>query len=449
MPATPHQKIAPLMYLDPRFHDRLIWCSEWETFLINQPDGTWRTISDDELATQVMRVIASTEGLSEISLTNSKLLDIVGFMKREDSLSVRVPKERYLVFSDRLYDMELSLPLPAGAPMPDPIADGLAFVGFPFPYPDPSRKIPTPVFDRFLSTSLVYRDAQSQADPSLVKIVQEMMGHVLLPSMEAAAAFFLYGAGKNGKSKLADLTRSLVGDRLSSAMTLESLTANRFSASFLVGKKLNVCNEDESQYLASDKFKAVVSGEYITAERKYGATFNFSPTAKYLFCTNSPPRFDGLNYGLKRRVKIIPFYRQITEEEKDVHLAAKLQAELPGIVQFALEGARRLQENKYVFSDAESKAVQEETEEFENTVSNGVRFVRENYRIDDEGFTSNTGIYAHYVEWCKENGCKPMSSMNFHKDTTRNLDLKSIVRNIGGISTRCKNLSPKNEDPLL
>ncbi len=440
----PYQTANEMNWKD-RFHGRLAWCSAWSTFLMADDSGVWRPVTDDAISTMVLKEVAAAD--PETSITPSKLRDIVDMMKRTCQLRWDLPKERYIIFKDCWLDLRTLMPV---APDPQAMLRGdIALIAFPFDFPRDSP--PTPVFDRFLATSLVKKNTD-EPDASLVVLVEEMLGYILLPSVDAAAAFFLYGAGKNGKSKLADLARLIVGDDLAVALTLEGLTMNRFAASTLVGKKLNVCNEDESKYLASDKFKAIVSGEYITAERKYGANFSFRPTAKYIFCTNSQPRFDGLNYGLKRRVKIIPFYRQIPEAEKDIELHAKLEAELPGIISRAVSGARRLMANKYVFSDAD--AVIEETEEFENTISTPVRFVRERYRVNDDAFVENGALYAAYKEWCDVNGNKPMGSLNFHKEIVKNLDLKSLLKRSNGVVVRGKNLedietSGYSEDTLL
>lgn len=427
----PYQTASDMNWKD-RFHNRLAWCSAWSTFLMSEDSGVWRPISEDALSTMVLREVVEAD--AETSITPSKLRDIIDMMKRTCSLRWEDPKERYVVFSDRWLDLKTLKPV---EPVPSAHLRGdIALISFPFPYPDDTP--PTPVFDRFLETSLV-KKGTDEPDAALATIVEEMLGYLMLPSVEASAAFFLYGAGKNGKSKLADLCRLLVGDDLSVALTLEGLTANRFAAATLVGKKLNVCNEDESKYLMSDKFKAIVSGEYITAERKYGANFSFRPSAKYIFCTNSQPRFDGLNYGLKRRVKIIPFYRQIPESEKDIGLHDKLVSELPGIVARAMTGARRLVANKYVFSEADS--VSEEMEEFENAISSAVRFVRERYRLTPEGFVENGALYEAYKVWCEVNGNKPMGSMNFHKDIVKNLGLGVSIKNVEGVTIRGKSLS--------
>lgn len=442
-----NNELVPLLLAADVFMDKIAYSSEWDTFLMTENGYLWYPVSRDDVGTLIMRVLQTAHG--DVDFNESRIKDLAALFRRMVRIQWKTPKERYLAFADCLFDLETfeRVPFPT-----QPLADGkIALLSYAFPFPDPAP--PTPVFDAFLASSLVDEETHAP-DPSLAVVAQEMMGNLLLPSLAGAAAFFFYGAGRNGKSVLADLCREMVGDDLSVSMTLEGLTSNRFATASLVGKKLNVCNEDESKYLKSDKFKAVVSGEFISAERKFEGTFNFRPQAKHVFCTNSQPRFDELNYGLKRRVKILPFYRRIPNADKDVSLASKLLDEMPGIVAYAIEGARRLKANNYEFSDEQSAAVQREMREFEDTISAASRFIRENYRLDDEGFVANSALYDHYVEWCKQNGNKPMNSNNFHKDVTRNTGAKSFLKKLGGEVIRGKRLTDVktggyNEDTLL
>jgi len=49
----------------------------------------------------------------------------------------------------------------------------------------------------------------------------------------------------------------------------------------------------------------------------------------------------GSDEGIWRRIRIIPFNVHISEEKVDAHLTAKLAAELPGFLNWALEGTRK------------------------------------------------------------------------------------------------------------
>ena len=51
-------------------------------------------------------------------------------------------------------------------------------------------------------------------------------------------------------------------------------------------------------------------------------------------------------HGFERRLHLIPFNYRLRDEHKDDRLFEKLEAELPGILNWVLEGARRVTENK-------------------------------------------------------------------------------------------------------
>lgn len=273
-----------------------------------------------------------------------------------------------------------------------------------------------PIFQQFLRAVLVTKDDPTVTDETLVTVMQEIMGYMLLPQLHAASAFFFVGDGANGKSKLADVITAMIGSDFVSAMSIETLTTRPFFTAALVGKRLNICNEEESKYVKSDKFKALISGDVISAERKYGNPFEFRPTAKYIFCSNRLPTFDGINYGLRRRIKIIPFNRRFEPKDRDLHIAEKMCKEMPGIIHWALAGAKRLIANNFEFSDGESAAMIETMQEFENEISSAILFYRTNYQHSDMHTESNADMYANYRNWSQANGRKALNRQNFFND---------------------------------
>jgi putative DNA primase/helicase len=197
-------------------------------------------------------------------------------------------------------------------------------------------------------------------------------------------------------------------------MSIQHLTLNQFATSGLIGKKINICNEEESKYLRSDRFKALVSGDLIQAERKHENQFAFRPKTKYLFASNRLPTFEGINYGLKRRMIIVPFKRMFQVKDQNKNMLSELLSELPGIIGWAISGAKRLVDNNYQFSETESSDLCKI--EFENFTSSTYMFFRENFETDDTGWISNKQMYQEYVDWCRENGKKAMSSTGFGRD---------------------------------
>jgi putative DNA primase/helicase len=279
-----------------------------------------------------------------------------------------------------------------------------------------------PLFDKFLSEVLVTKSLAHDTDMRL--LIQEMIGYYLLPTLEAHATFFLVGCGQNGKSVLLNVMRKMIGEEFIEAMSIEKLTTNDFAASSLIGKKINICLEEESSYVKSDKFKAMVSGDPISVERKYGDSFMWTPTVKYVFATNEMPTFSGLNYGLVRRIKIIPFNRLISEERKDTKLTEKLSAELSGILAWSIAGAKRLVDNGFKFTACEQSDLK--IGEFKENISAAILFFNERYEVCPGFFTSNEEVYDEYVAWCERRGKKRQSYYVFIKDVETHTQLPNI-----------------------
>lgn len=303
----------------------------------------------------------------------------------------------------------------------------------------------TPIFDRFLKTTFVIEGNTKEPDLEMIDFIQEVIGYYLLPGLRGVKVFFFIGGGSNGKSVIADLLAMLMGEEYVSAMSIEYLTTDRFASANLVGKVLNICSEEESKFLRSDKFKAIITGDLLQAERKYGQPFRFRPRTKFLFCSNLLPTFEGWNYGLSRRIHIIPFFRRFTAREQDQTLIQKLKAELPGILEWALIGAKRFVDRGYVF--VAPKPVEKMEEDFENSISSVIWFIRDQCDIvpDDEEnehlFTSAEELYSAYKMWCDRMGKKAVNFMNFGKEIHAAFtNIVSFVKSVNGKATRVKNV---------
>jgi len=281
---------------------------------------------------------------------------------------------------------------------------------------------PPPRFEQYLDEVVV--DDEMNPDKDMQMVVQEMVGYYLLSTLEAHVVFFLIGKGRNGKSVMLDIVREIVGEEFCDAMPVEMMTSDKFATSNLIGKKLNVCAEDESTFVKTDKFKAMVGGDPISVERKYGAKFTWKPTVKHIFATNEMPSFSGFNKALTERIKIIPFNRFFKKEDRDTQLVEKLKRELGGIIAWALEGAERLKENNFVFSDSE--LMDERGDDFQKNVSSAVLFFKENYEKKEFGFVANDDLYDHYKEWCDRRGKKKQSFYVFLKDVETLTDLVNV-----------------------
>ena len=175
-------------------------------------------------------------------------------------------------------------------------------------------------------------------------LFQEFAGAALMGyATSYAACLVLQGDGNDGKSTLLHVLRALFP-----ASSISSIPPQSWSRGFLLaglaGKRLNVVSELPSQDLMdSERFKAVVSGDTLTAERKHQDPFTTAFEAGHVFAANTLMSTRDQTRGFWRRFVVIPCMRQFADDEvvRDHHKTI-IARELSGIAAWAIEGAARL-----------------------------------------------------------------------------------------------------------
>jgi putative DNA primase/helicase len=83
--------------------------------------------------------------------------------------------------------------------------------------------------------------------------------------------------------------------------------------------------------------RLLTGAERSTGRGLYEGMREWPNTAKVCMDLNHLPDFKGVDLGIERRLKVIPFDRQFSEKEQDKQMAEKLRGELPGILAWAVE----------------------------------------------------------------------------------------------------------------
>ena len=73
--------------------------------------------------------------------------------------------------------------------------------------------------------------------------------------------------------------------------------------------------------------------------------WEFKPSHTVVLATNHKPEVRGTDYGIWRRLRLVPFGVVIPEAERDDKLANKLQAEWPAVLRWAVAGCLDWQRN--------------------------------------------------------------------------------------------------------
>ncbi len=234
-----------------------------------------------------------------------------------------------------------------------------------------------------------------------IRVIKQGFGYTLLASCHLERFFMLIGSGANGKSVLLSTLSSLVGAAQVTSVQPNQFD-NRFQRAHLEGKLANIITEiAEGAEIADAQLKSLVSGELNTAEHKFQNPFDFRPIATHWFGTNHLPHTRDFSDALFRRAILVEFPRKFAEHERDPNLTKKLQAEMSGILNFAIEGLTELLETNQ-FTIPQSSTELATGWRMEADQAN--QFVDECCVADASSAVDISQIYTRYKEWASEAG---------------------------------------------
>lgn len=275
-------------------------------------------------------------------------------------------------------------------------------------------QVDCPQFKKFLNEVL---------DCKLIPLVQEIVGYLLTTNTASQKAFVFWGPARTGKSTLLWVVEYLLlGKKNVSNIPWQEI-GDKFKTAELLGKLANVFSDLPSKSIDDTGIFKVVTGEdYLMAEKKNKNPFKFKPFARLVFSCNELPRnYVDRTEGFYRRLIIVPFNRQIEKSKIDKALKYKFQREKEGILNWALEGLKRLYENNFEFS--ENELTDGVKKEYKRENNNVISFVEECCEIDSLFSCSRIEIYEAYKEFCREAGLKALSQIKFNKELEGNFNI--------------------------
>jgi putative DNA primase/helicase len=197
------------------------------------------------------------------------------------------------------------------------------------------------------TTWLKFLNDISNGRQDWIDYLQKVLGYCLTGDTSEQKIFFFYGDGANGKSTLCNVVRDIFGNYAKSVRPTIIANNNKNDSPDQANSELaslpNIrlaLAEEGSQGVSLDEatVKQITGGTEISTRKLYADTFQFKPKFKLIMCTNHKPRISGNDYGIWRRVILIPFDRIFKEEEKDKTLADKLKKEYPQILNWIING---------------------------------------------------------------------------------------------------------------
>ena len=275
--------------------------------------------------------------------------------------------------------------------------------------------------------------------PDDIFIVQEFLGSCLWRNYETQKALMLVGDGSNGKSTFIYLIKSLIGSENIASKTLQELEFNRFAKAELYGKLVNLFADlPEAALKSTTTFKSLTGGDPITAEYKGKTGFPFINYAKLVFSTNAVPEaINDDTFAFFRRwiLLTLPNRFEGVNENKDLLKKLTTQEELSGLLNWTLEGLKRLRSNGWKFSY--TKTTDQLKEEYIRKSSPMKAFIMDCLEIRSDGYVEKQVLFNAYAEYCRNKKLPSVTSDTFFKRLPQYARVETIRKEIGDKRPMC------------
>ena len=263
-------------------------------------------------------------------------------------------------------------------------------------------------------------------DKELICYIKRAVGYCLTGSIAEQVFFFCHGSGANGKSVFLATLRALMGEYarqadFSTFLVQRNEKVRNDLAALAGARVITAIEAEEGSRLSMQVIKAWTGGDPITARFLFGEHFTFQPAGKIWLAANNKPAISERNHAAWRRVQLIPFNVTIPEAEQDKNLEAKLLVELPGILNWALDGLAEYLKIGLKTPPAVKLATAKYREENDSLEA----FITECCDVDKLNVCKNSDLYSQYLSFCAMSGLKALSPHKFTPELNAREGIKS------------------------
>lgn len=282
-----------------------------------------------------------------------------------------------------------------------------------------------------------------QENQELIRYFQKLLGRGLTGEVDEEECYIFYGAStRNGKSTLLETYSYMLGN-YAVAMKVESLAQGSHSdgrtqsgdIARLKGSRFCVASEpDKGMIFDAGLLKSMIGRDTIVCRRMHESEFEYQAQFKLVFNCNHLPKVTDTTLFKSDRIRVLPFSRHFTEEERDKRLKDKLKrkSEISGLLNWCIEGLKlyRIEGMK------PPKEVISSTDDYEQRSDKLGCFISE--MLEESGKNSKAGeIYEIFSKWCNDGGFGTESKSTFFSE----MKARGIFANSGTVDGRtCRNV---------
>ena len=241
-------------------------------------------------------------------------------------------------------------------------------------------------------------------DLEAIETLQDWFGYSLTPDTSQQKILLMVGPKRSGKGTMARVMTAVLGRESVVGPTMGSL-GDAFGLEPLISKFLAIIADarigaytDKSTVV--ERLLAISGEDQMSVGRKFKSAWHGHLRTRFLIMTNELPAFTDGSGALAGRFIILLLVKSFYGKE-DPALTDKLLTEAPGILNWAIEGYRRLRSRGH-FNQPESS--REAMEEIELLAAPVKAFVRDCCIVGPGLSITVDALWAAYQEWTVEQG---------------------------------------------
>lgn len=294
---------------------------------------------------------------------------------------------------------------------------------------DGSTRLPAPELMQSHVTSARYRpDRKSELWESFIRTItcddrdlalwlQRAIGMSLIGVQRDHVFIFCFGGGRNGKGTFLNTICRVLGDyaqTLPPNMLVEKKNEHHSTEiADLEGRRFAVGSE-VPRGAAWDEvlIKMLTGGDRIRAHKMRKDHIEFEPSHTFWVSGNDKPRIRGVDAGIWRRMRLVPFLAKISKESEDVDFGIKLFNEGDAVLAWALEGCRMYLQHGL----GSCTAIDEATAQYRADEDILGTFLADSCCVVDGLRVLKTDFRNALREWMQEREYKPMTDKTLKAD---------------------------------
>lgn len=233
----------------------------------------------------------------------------------------------------------------------------------------------------------------------------ELLGYTVQENRSFGESWVLWQSeGGTGKSTVMSIIGALIGQNSTIQCAMSVLDKRGAGAHFeasLVGKLFLIDDDYKAKAcLPDDWMKKLTGAKMMTANPKFGGSFNFLCRTMVFILTNHWPSTRDISEGMRRRANVFAGGSKIAEDDIEPGLMLDIiQTELPGILNHLIAGWVRLIKRGRLKTPVGCEAAKESWLMSGSTV---MRFVRESLDVtkDPRDREKANDVYELYQDFC-------------------------------------------------